>query len=279
MTEYLSVDSIIAINEAHCGAGSGTRDREGLEGAIGRPSSGSFNNEFFPDLWTKAAAYLHGLSSTQYFHDGNKRTAWLAATVFLRVNGVRVPHVPDVESEAFVLAVAKDLFTTSDEPDRTIEMAAEWFRTRCEPPRHDDPASWDLETSESSMIITGAFFAEYARTSDGKLDVLGGVWDSYHTDSFPQMIPLYLVLIAQTGHDDIWRLRHIVIDLIRPGAEPEDLFAMEVPIDAAENRFYFVNILVPINDPGRHVFRITVEGNTRTARTVSLDFRQIRVGS
>ena len=87
------------------------------------------DQEYFPDLWTKVAAYLHGLSSTQYFHDGNKRTAWLAATVFLRVNGVRVPHIPDVESEAFVLAVARDLFRTSDEPDRTIEMAAGWFRT------------------------------------------------------------------------------------------------------------------------------------------------------
>jgi prophage maintenance system killer protein len=115
VTEYLSLDSVVAINGVHCGAGSGVRDREGLAGAIGRPSSGSFDHEFFPDLWTKAAVYLHGLSSTQYFHDGNKRTAWLAATVFLRINGVRVPHVPDVESEAFVLAVAKDLFKTSDE--------------------------------------------------------------------------------------------------------------------------------------------------------------------
>lgn len=279
MTEYLSVDSILAINEAHCGAGAGVRDREGLEGTIGRPSSGSFEHEFFPDLWTKAAAYLHGLSSTQYFHDGNKRTAWLAATVFLRINGVRVPHVPDVESEAFVLAVAKDLFTTSDEPDRTIEMAAEWFRTRCEPARHDEPASWDLESSESSMVITGAFFAEYARTSDGKLDVLGGVWDRYYTGSLPQTIPLCLVLIAQTGHDDIGHLRHITIELVRPGAEPEPLFALETQIDAAENRFYYVNGSVPIHDRGRHVFRITVEGNTRSARTVSLDFQQPRVDS
>ncbi|WP_157951393.1 type II toxin-antitoxin system death-on-curing family toxin [Rhodococcus opacus] len=275
MTEYLSLDSVVAINEVHCGAGSGVRDREGLEGAIGRPSSGSFDHEFFPDLWTKAAAYLHGLSSTQYFHDGNKRTAWLAATVFLRVNGVRVPHVPDVESEAFVLAVAKDLFRTSDEPDRTIEMAAEWFRTRCEPSRADNPISWSLESSESSMVITGAFFADYVRISEGKLDVLGGVWDTYGVPSLPRSIPVDLVLIAQTGHDDVGRLRHVDIDLVRPGSEPEPLLALDVQIDTAENRFYVVKHSVPIRDPGRHVFRITVEGNTLAARTVSLDIRQL----
>lgn len=41
------------------------------------------------------------------------------------------------------------------------------------------------------------------------------------------------------------RLRHITIDLVRPGAEPEPLFALENQIDAAENRFYYVNGAVP----------------------------------
>jgi hypothetical protein len=123
------------------------------------------------------------------------------------------------------------------------------------------------------MVITGAFFADHTRVSEGKLDVLGGVWDTYHVPSLPQAIPVDLVLIAQTGHDDVGHLRHIDIDLIRPGVEPEPLLALDAEIDTAENRFFLVRHTVPIRDPGRHVFRITVEGNARSARTVSLDIR------
>ncbi|MET4046864.1 MULTISPECIES: Fic family protein [unclassified Rhodococcus (in: high G+C Gram-positive bacteria)] len=130
MTVYLDLETVLAINLEHGGPGAGVRDREGVEGAINRARATGFGQDLFQDVWTKAAAYLHGLCSTQYFHDGNKRTAWLVATTFLILNGKRLPHVDDVEAEAFVLTVAKDLFSNEDEPDRTIEQSAEWFRVK-----------------------------------------------------------------------------------------------------------------------------------------------------
>ncbi|MGW6660792.1 type II toxin-antitoxin system death-on-curing family toxin [Rhodococcus sp. NPDC055024] len=130
MTVFLDVETVLAINSQHGGPGAGVRDAEGIKAAVARPMSGTIDQEFFPSIWEKAAVYLHGLSSTQYFHDGNKRTAWLAAVTFLNLNGKALPPVPEVEAEAFILCVAKDLFSNEDEPDRTIECAAEWFESQ-----------------------------------------------------------------------------------------------------------------------------------------------------
>lgn len=130
MTVFLDVETVLAINSNFGGEGAGVRDLEGIEAAVARPMSGTVDQEFFPSLWLKAAAYLHGLSSTQYFHDGNKRTAWLAAVTFLRLNGKALPLISEVEAEAFILCVAKELFSNDDEPDRTIECAAEWFEAQ-----------------------------------------------------------------------------------------------------------------------------------------------------
>ncbi|MGW4718068.1 type II toxin-antitoxin system death-on-curing family toxin [Nocardia sp. NPDC004260] len=118
--EYLTVDTIVLINQRYGGEGAGLVDRAGLEAAVHRPQSGSGDTDFFPDLWSKAAVLLHGLASTQYFSDGNKRTSWLAALTFLEVNGVEIRYVPGIEAEPFVLAVATSAFS--------VEQAAEWFR-------------------------------------------------------------------------------------------------------------------------------------------------------
>lgn len=126
---YLTLDQIIQINADQSGAG--VRDLEGLEAQVFRPQSGSsFVGDFFPTIWSKAAAYLHGLSSSQSFHDGNKRTAWFAAVTFLNINGHKFPSVPDIEAETFVQAIAQQVFNTDEEPDKTLEKAAEWFENK-----------------------------------------------------------------------------------------------------------------------------------------------------
>ncbi len=130
VTRYLSAEALIAINAEHGGAGAGVADRAGIESAAHRPKTDAFGAEFYPDVWSKAAVYLHSLASTQYFTDGNKRTAWLAAMTFLALNGHRMPRIDDADSESIVRCVAGDLFASDSEPDRTIEVAAEWLRTR-----------------------------------------------------------------------------------------------------------------------------------------------------
>ncbi|AWT52580.1 type II toxin-antitoxin system death-on-curing family toxin [Mycolicibacterium smegmatis] len=126
MTDYLSEEVVIEINSRMDGY---PLDRNGIAAAIERPAGIYFGVEVFPDLWTKAGVYVHSFSSTQYFSDGNKRTAWLAAVTFLDLNGYQVREsIADVEAEAFVLAVSRQLFNVEEDPGRTLRRAGEWFQ-------------------------------------------------------------------------------------------------------------------------------------------------------
>lgn len=140
VTRYLSARALIALNVEHGGPGAGVADRAGVESAAHRPQTYAFETEVYPDIWSKAAAYLHGLASTQYFSDGNKRTAWIAATTFLAFNGYRLPRVADSDAEALVRCVAGDLFASDAERDRTINVTAEWLRDKYERDRRVGPA-------------------------------------------------------------------------------------------------------------------------------------------
>ncbi|WP_295839803.1 Fic family protein [uncultured Microbacterium sp.] len=103
---YLRAESIRDINIAFCGEGAGVRDENGFLSVVERPQTNVFGRELFPDVYSKASAYLHGFATTQFFTDGNKRTGFLSATVFLRIHGLLWigPEVNDAEE--FLLEVA-----------------------------------------------------------------------------------------------------------------------------------------------------------------------------
>jgi death-on-curing protein len=69
---------------AEHGGGAGTRDAGLLESALTRPQNLLHYSE--PDLAAMAAAYAFGIARNHPFVDGNKRTAWVAARLFLRLN-------------------------------------------------------------------------------------------------------------------------------------------------------------------------------------------------
>lgn len=56
--------------------------------AVHRPRARMFGTAAYADLYEQTAALLHALATNHPLVDGNKRTAWLAAAVFLAVNGV-----------------------------------------------------------------------------------------------------------------------------------------------------------------------------------------------
>lgn len=117
---YLDLDTVIAINALVGGEGAGVRELSTVDSSVARPMHGFGEVEFYPTIWDKAAALLHGLASTQGFHDGNKRTAWTACRVFLELNGHKLAPVEPVDGEVFVLAVSASLID--------IETIAEWLR-------------------------------------------------------------------------------------------------------------------------------------------------------
>jgi death on curing protein len=71
------------------GGAAGMRDPGALEAALFRPQTG-----YYEDIVTEAAALIESLAINHPFVDGNKRIAFAAADVFLRINGWRLQRSP-----------------------------------------------------------------------------------------------------------------------------------------------------------------------------------------
>jgi death-on-curing protein len=70
-----------------------------LEAALFRPQTG-----YYEDIVIEAAALLESLAINHPFVDGNKRIAFAAADVFLRINGWRL-RPPPMQIHAEMIAV------------------------------------------------------------------------------------------------------------------------------------------------------------------------------
>lgn len=98
--EYLDLEDLLALTRAlRVGP---VQDVGLLDAACARPRSTAFGEEAYPTLELKAAALLHSVVRNHALADGNKRLAWLAAVVFLDLNGRTVALVDD---EAFILVM------------------------------------------------------------------------------------------------------------------------------------------------------------------------------
>jgi len=98
--QHLSVDEALAIHEAvidRFGGESGVRDLGLLESALYRPQTG-----YYRDLAEMAAALFESLLMNHPFVDGNKRVAFFATDVFLRLNGWKMV-VKAREAHAFIV--------------------------------------------------------------------------------------------------------------------------------------------------------------------------------
>ena len=88
MKEYLTVPDVLAIHSIliqRYGGTHGIRDRGALESALFRLQSG-----YYVDIVSEAAALMESLAINHPFVDGNKRVAFAATDIFLRINGYRI---------------------------------------------------------------------------------------------------------------------------------------------------------------------------------------------
>lgn len=77
---------------AEHGGSEGVRDLGAIESVLARAINiGLYEDADAADL---AAAFAHGLAKNHGFVDGNKRTAWIAARLFLLDNGFRISFDP-----------------------------------------------------------------------------------------------------------------------------------------------------------------------------------------
>jgi death on curing protein len=89
--EFLDLDEVLEIHALQLeeyGGMAGVRDQGLLESAVEQPRATAFGELLHGDLFEMAAAYLFHIVKNHAFLDGNKRTALLAALVFLDINGV-----------------------------------------------------------------------------------------------------------------------------------------------------------------------------------------------
>jgi len=119
---WIRADLTYAVHDrqlAEHGGLDGMRDKGAVESALARPQN--LDVYASADAAALAAAYAYGLARNHGFADGNKRTAWVVARLFLADNGYRLR------------------FDQSDAV-RTMEMVAagaleeaglaQWFRQR-----------------------------------------------------------------------------------------------------------------------------------------------------
>jgi death-on-curing protein len=88
---HLSIDIVREIHaEAikQFGGLNGVRDEDLLASAVLTPQSSFGGKSPYADIVEIAAAYLFYICKNHPFLDGNKRTAMMAAIVFLRLNGI-----------------------------------------------------------------------------------------------------------------------------------------------------------------------------------------------
>ena len=115
---FLTRDEALEIQRAllrRFGGPEGERDLGLLESALYRPRTG-----YYEDLAAMAAALFESLVMNHAFVDGNKRVAFFAADVFLRLNGYRLV-VEAGSAHRFIIGLLES-------GERNFERLVHWIR-------------------------------------------------------------------------------------------------------------------------------------------------------
>jgi len=121
---HLTIDVVREIHEEalkRFGGLKGVRDENLLTSAVLTPQSSFGGKSPYTDLIDIAAAYLFYICRNHPFLDGNKRTAMMAAIVFLRLNGI--DPAPDSERwERLMLDLAASKIDRQETAERLRKL-------------------------------------------------------------------------------------------------------------------------------------------------------------
>ena len=121
--DYLTVADVLGMHTVlmqRYGGALGVRDPGALEAALFRPQTG-----YYDDIVAQAAALLESLAINHPFVDGNKRIAFAAADVFLRINGWRLQRAP--------MQIQAEMIRMLDSRTFDIARLDPWLRGFAEP--------------------------------------------------------------------------------------------------------------------------------------------------
>jgi death-on-curing protein len=128
VTRYLDLAEYLWLAEQVTGVDAATLAKASrvdlADSALHAPAAGFGDEDFYPDIYDKAAILCCRLAWNHPLPDGNKRASWAALLLFVDLNdGVWDPDPPDVDqAEQAMMAVA------ADEVDE--EWVADWLRER-----------------------------------------------------------------------------------------------------------------------------------------------------
>ncbi len=97
---------------ARYGGSAGIRDEGLLDSALAR-SANKYHYDNHADLTQLAAAYAGGIIQNHPFVDGNKRTGFIAAYIFLDINGSKL-IADEVSATAMTLSLAASEIDAED---------------------------------------------------------------------------------------------------------------------------------------------------------------------
>lgn len=120
MRDYLTSVEVLALHHAlieRYGGAKGIRDMGAVEAAVFRPQCG-----YYAGIAEEAAALLESLLINHPFVDGNKRVAFAACDVFLRING----HALGADSDWFF----KRMMAWLESPEDRFERITQDLKTR-----------------------------------------------------------------------------------------------------------------------------------------------------
>ena len=123
---WVDRDVVYALHDrqlAEHGGPDGVRDAGAVDSALARPQHLASYEQ--PDAADLAAAYAFGLARNHGFVDGNKRTAWIVARLFLADNGLRLAFAAG-DAIRTMIALADGSLSESE--------LAQWFRERIQQP-------------------------------------------------------------------------------------------------------------------------------------------------
>jgi death-on-curing protein len=105
-TEYLDLGDLVDLARSLLGDPPPIRDIGLLGSAAARPQTTAFGEDAYPDVLTKASALLQSIVNNHALVDGNKRLGWLAAAVFLELNGIKASRASNDDVYELVIWIA-----------------------------------------------------------------------------------------------------------------------------------------------------------------------------
>lgn len=120
---WVHIVALVVLHErslALHGGPSGVRDQGLLESALERPKN-RFHYEGVADMLELAATYAVAISGNHPFVDGNKRAAFHAMVLFLRLNGLR-PEADQADAARTIFRLAAG--------ELDISAMTDWLRPR-----------------------------------------------------------------------------------------------------------------------------------------------------